>query len=155
MSPYLLPDCSTICHFLATVLPELLEDVPLAVTHRLWFQHTRTPRTAGKMSGSGWRRYIQSPRSPDLTPMDFFLSFTLGAANGARLFSPTQSYRILRGKTSNSCDNGRCQHVKVCSREFRAAYCRLHWNWWRPLRTLIVITKRQWFGHLILCIIWL
>jgi hypothetical protein len=56
MGPYLLPDRLTAQRhhdFLETVLPGLLEDVPLAVRQRLWFQHDGAPAHYGKMSGSG------------------------------------------------------------------------------------------------------
>jgi positive regulator of sigma E activity len=37
--------------------------------------------------------------------------FPVGIPEGASLRSPSQDYRRSRGKTSNRCDNGRCQHV--------------------------------------------
>jgi hypothetical protein len=48
--------------------------------------------------------------------------FSVEIPEGARLHRPSQDYRRYCGKTSSSCENG---HFKVCSREFRAAHCRL------------------------------
>jgi hypothetical protein len=39
---------------LETVLPGLLEDVPLAMRQRLWLQHGGVRPTVGKLSGRGW-----------------------------------------------------------------------------------------------------
>jgi hypothetical protein len=53
---YLLPDRLTAQRyrdFLETLLPGLLEDVPLAVRQHLRFQHDELQRTMGKISGSG------------------------------------------------------------------------------------------------------
>jgi hypothetical protein len=163
---YLLPDRLTAQRyrdFLETVLPGLLEDVPLAVRQKLWFQHDAAPAhyvedvwqwfnstCPGKWIERGglipW-----PPRSPDLTPMDFF---PVGTPEGASLRSPSQDCWRSRGSTSNSCDNGRCQRVKACSRECRAAHCRLPWNGRRPLRKPIVTTRNPWFDHLIAYAIW-
>ena len=71
--------------FLQEVLPTLLEDVPLNIHRRMWFQHdgapahfyrgarqvldeTFTNRWIGRGGTVPW-----PPRSPDLTPLDFFL----------------------------------------------------------------------------------
>jgi hypothetical protein len=80
--------------------------------------------------------------------------FPVGISEGVNLRSPSQDYLRSRGETSSSCDNGRCQHVKACSRECRAAHCRLPWNGRRPLRTPIVTTQRPWLDHLVACAIW-
>jgi hypothetical protein len=70
--------------FLDEVLPLLLEDVPLAIRRRMWFQHDGAPahflnevredlnarfphRWIGRGGPVSW-----PPRSPDLTPLDFF-----------------------------------------------------------------------------------
>jgi hypothetical protein len=88
VGPYLLPDRLTAQRsrdFLETVLPGLLEDVPLAVRQRLWFQHDGAPAHYGEdvrqcLNATYPRRWIgcegliaRPPRSPDLTPMEFFL----------------------------------------------------------------------------------
>ena len=71
--------------FLQEELPELLEDVPLDVRRRMWFQHDGAPahstrivrdwldqrfpgRRFGRRGPVSW-----PPRSPDLNPLDFFL----------------------------------------------------------------------------------
>ncbi|GFX38244.1 uncharacterized protein TNCV_3838401 [Trichonephila clavipes] len=74
--------------FLNEVLNEFLDDIPLAYIHdiqRLWFQHEGAPahfcgpvrdwldiafpgRWIGRQGPVLW-----PPRSPDLTPLDFFL----------------------------------------------------------------------------------
>jgi hypothetical protein len=84
----LLPDRLTVQRyrdFLETVLPGLFEDVPLVVRQKLWFQHDGAPAHCGKdvrqwlnatypgrWIGRG-RPIAWPPRSPALTPMDFFL----------------------------------------------------------------------------------
>ena len=71
--------------FLQEELPELLEDVPLDVRRRMWFQHDGAPvhstrivrdwldqRFPGRWIGRGGP--VSWPlRSPDLNPLDFFL----------------------------------------------------------------------------------
>ena len=71
--------------FIRDMLPEMLENVPLQVRQRLWFQHDRAPahfaldvreylnnvflnRWIGRSGPVQW-----PPRSPDLTPTDFFI----------------------------------------------------------------------------------
>ena len=71
--------------FLDRTLPELLEEVPLDIRRRMWFQHDGAPphfsivarqvlnrdyrnRWIGRSGPVSW-----PPRSPDLTPLDFFL----------------------------------------------------------------------------------
>jgi hypothetical protein len=88
VGPYLLPDRLTAQRyrdFLETVLPGLLEDVPLAVRQSLWFQHDGAPAHCGEdvrqwLNATYPGRRIGHggpiawpPRSPDLTRMDFFL----------------------------------------------------------------------------------
>jgi hypothetical protein len=88
VGPCLLPDRLTAQRyrdFLETVLAGLLEDVPLAVSQRLWFQHngaqthygddvrqwlnaTYPGRWIGRGGPIAW-----PPWSPDLTPINFFL----------------------------------------------------------------------------------
>jgi hypothetical protein len=133
VGPYLLPDRLPVERyrdFLETVLPGLHENVPLAVKQKLWFQHggasarygedvqqwvnaTCPGRWIGRGGPIAWL-----PQSSDLTSMDFLV----GTPEGGSLRSPSQDYRRSRGKTLRSCDNGRCQHVKECSRECRAAH---------------------------------
>ena len=71
--------------FLEEVLPGLLDNVPLGIRRRLWFQHDGAPahyalnvrrfldqqfpnRWIGRGGTVSW-----PPRSPDLTPLDFFV----------------------------------------------------------------------------------
>ena len=71
--------------FIRDILPEMLENVPLQVRQRLWFQHDGAPahfalhvrkylnnvflnRWNGRDGSVQW-----PPRSPNLTPMDFFI----------------------------------------------------------------------------------
>ena len=71
--------------FIRDILPEMLENVPLQVRQRLWFQHDGAPahfaldvreylnnvfpnRWIGRGGPVHW-----PPHSPDLTPMDFFI----------------------------------------------------------------------------------
>lgn len=77
-------------HFLQEILPPLLEEVPLTVRQRMWFQHDGCPayftrivreflnntfpeRWIGRGGPIAW-----PPRSPDLTCLDFFLWGHLG-----------------------------------------------------------------------------
>ena len=66
--------------FIRGILPEMLENVPLQVRQRLWFQHEGAPahfaldvnvlpnHCIGRGGPVQW-----PPCSPDLTPMDFFI----------------------------------------------------------------------------------
>jgi hypothetical protein len=89
--PFLLPDGLTAWwyyDFLVTVLPGLLEDVPLAVRERLWFQHSGAPAHYGE-DVQQWLNVTYSgrwigcggpiawpPGSQDLTLMDFLCGDT-------------------------------------------------------------------------------
>lgn len=88
IGPYLMP-CRLTGNvyetFLMEVLPRLLDDVPLAVCCRMWYQHDGAPAHFH----SNVRRYLDNvfpnkwigrngpvswpARSPDMTPSDFFL----------------------------------------------------------------------------------
>jgi hypothetical protein len=57
---------------------------------------------------------------------------------GARFSSRSQDHPRPRGETSSSCDNGQCQHVKVCWRQCRAAHFRLLSSEGKLLRTPVV-----------------
>ena len=71
--------------FIREILPEMLENVPLQVRQRLWFQHDEAPahfalevrEYRNNVFPSRWivrGGPVQwPPRSPDLTPMDFFI----------------------------------------------------------------------------------
>lgn len=88
IGPYILPDKlngPTYLVFLRDILPELLENVPIQLRRRMWFQHDGAPahfsnivreylnvvfrnRWIGRGGPIPW-----PPRSPDLTPIDFCL----------------------------------------------------------------------------------
>lgn len=71
--------------FLQNTLPLVMEDVPLAIRRELWFQHDGAPahfsRAVREHLNNTYREcwigrgghVAWPPRSPDLTPMDFFL----------------------------------------------------------------------------------
>ncbi|GBM94737.1 hypothetical protein AVEN_45887-1 [Araneus ventricosus] len=88
LGPYLLPErLSGQSHlvFLNEVLTEFLDDIPLAAIQGLWFQHDGAPEHfcapvrawldmeyPGSWIGRGGP-VLRPPRSPYLTPLDFFL----------------------------------------------------------------------------------
>jgi hypothetical protein len=142
--------------FLETVLPGLLEDESLDVRQKLWFQHGGYPEHyeegAQQWLNATYPRWIRRrgptawpPRSPDLTPVDFFLWGRL----------EDHGYIRSRGKTSSSCDNGRCQHVKACSRECRAAHCRTSaFKWMEAAWNTYCNYEAPMAYHSIPCAIW-
>jgi hypothetical protein len=91
-----------------------------------------------------WGPIAGPPQLPD--PM-------VGTPELSCLYSHSQDYLRSCGMTSNSCDNSRCQHVKVFSKECRGTHCRLPWNGWRALQITIVTMRQPWFDHLIACAI--
>lgn len=88
IGPYLLPprlDGHVYGQFLQHVLPELLENVPLNIRANMWFQHDGAPahfslrvrqyldeRFPNRWIGRGGPVHWPA-RSPDLTPLDYFL----------------------------------------------------------------------------------
>jgi hypothetical protein len=88
LGPYLLPEKLTAQRYrdlLENILQRFLEDVPLAVRKRMGLQHDGAPAHfgegvwqslnatyPGRWTGRGGP-IIWSPRSPDLTPTDFYL----------------------------------------------------------------------------------
>lgn len=88
IGPYILPERlngQTYLIFLQDVLPELLEDLPINIRRQMWFQHDGAPahfsnevrqhlnavynnQWVGRGGPVSW-----PPRSPDLTPLDFYL----------------------------------------------------------------------------------
>lgn len=92
IGPYVLPDrvnSENFLEFLETSFPELMEEVPLNLRHNMWFQLDGCPAHYGRRVRNWLRenfpeRWIGRggpalwpPRSPDLTPLDFFLWGTL------------------------------------------------------------------------------
>lgn len=88
IGPYLMPsplNGQRYCTFLRDVLPGLLDDVPLGLRRNMWFQHDGAPAHNARNArqhltetfGNRWigrNGPIAWPaRSPDLTPLDFFL----------------------------------------------------------------------------------
>ena len=88
IGPYLMPsplNGARYVTFLRDVLPELLEEMPLGIRRRMWFQHDGAPahyhRDARQhLDASFPNKWIgrNGPvawpaRSPDLNPLDFFL----------------------------------------------------------------------------------
>lgn len=80
---------ATYIAFLQNDLPTLLENVPLETRRRMWYQHDGAPAHSaintrltldrmfdGRFIGRGGRIHWPA-RSPDLTPLDFFLWGTL------------------------------------------------------------------------------
>jgi hypothetical protein len=113
--------------------------VVLLAVEQLWFQHDGAPAQygedvrqwliatyPGRWIGRG-RPTAWPPWLPHLTPMFFF---SVGTHLGVRLRRPSQDYRISRGKTTSSWDNGRCQHVKALlfgSPSLRTTFISYHW----------------------------
>lgn len=119
--------------FLQNKLPELLEDVPLQVRRNMWFQldgapcHTARPvqnylniHFEDRWIGIGGTLTFP-PRSPDLTPLDFFLWGTL-----KQEVYKTKSNNIdhLREKILNACNIIRNADVikKVTKKEIRQRF---------------------------------
>lgn len=88
IGPIILPnrmDGLQYLEFLQNNLPELLEDIPLAVRLRMWFLHDGAPphyrlvvrNYLNQVQGVRWigrgGPVAWPPRSPDLNPLDFFL----------------------------------------------------------------------------------
>lgn len=87
IGPYLMPprlNGHNYLVFLQQVLPELMEDVPLAIRRVMWFQHDGAPahftaEVRNHLTQTFDNRWIGRggpvtwpARSPDLTPLDFF-----------------------------------------------------------------------------------
>lgn len=88
IGPFVLPHRLTgndYLHFLENSLPELLEDVPLNVRRNMWFLHDGAPAHFSHLVREHLNNIFENkvigrggpvpwpPRSPDLTPMDFYL----------------------------------------------------------------------------------
>lgn len=88
IGPYIIPNRlngPVYLVFIRDILPELLQDVPLNIRYDMWFQHDGAPAHFGnnvrnylnvtfeqKWLGRGGPVHWPA-RSPDLTPLDFFL----------------------------------------------------------------------------------
>lgn len=88
VGPYFIPDMLNGImyeHFLRNVLPTLLEEIPLDTRQCMWFQHDGCPAHSSRVATEvlnekflncwiGRRAEVKWPaRSPDFTPLDFFL----------------------------------------------------------------------------------
>lgn len=88
IGPYILPNrlnSPTYLVFLRDILPELMEEVPLEERIGMWFQHDGAPAHFGNIIreyldltfGECWigrgGPTLWPPRSPDLTPLDFYV----------------------------------------------------------------------------------
>jgi hypothetical protein len=87
IGPYVLPNQlnhENFLTFLQEVLPLLLEDVPLTTRQVMWFQLDGAPaqfaRTVRQFLNTNYTHWIGRrgtvswpPRSPDLTPLNFYL----------------------------------------------------------------------------------
>lgn len=88
VGPYILPNrlnSPTYLVFVRDILPELLQKVPLADRMDMWFQHDGCPAHFGNivvnhLNATYGQQWIGRggpvpwpPRSPDLTPLDFFV----------------------------------------------------------------------------------
>lgn len=99
-------------NFLQNILPDLLEDIPLNERNTMWWQQDgATPhfdhrvrnyldmifpeRWIGRNGTINW-----PPRSPDLTPLDFFL---WGYLKGIVYATPSRDLDDLKRKISDAC----------------------------------------------------
>ncbi|XP_076659903.1 uncharacterized protein LOC143363191 [Halictus rubicundus] len=100
------------CDFLKNHLPALLEDVPLHVRREMWFQQDGAPphfaiitrqflneKFGNKWIGRGGPRQW-TPRSPDLTPLDFFL---WGYVKDKVMFEPPTTKEDMKQRIRDAC----------------------------------------------------
>ena len=108
IGPYLLPEhlnCHRYLRFLQRVLPELLQDVPLAVRKRMWIQHDGTAsHQCGYLQQSqcciSWS--LDWPaRSPDLNPLGYF---RWGYLKTLEFETPVQTEMELISRIVAACD---------------------------------------------------
>lgn len=117
-------------HFLQETLPELLEDIPLAVRRNMWFMHDGCPAhfsrgvrdhldTAFPQKWIGRGGFISwPPRSPDLNPLDFFL---WGYMKGLVYATEVNTIGELRRRINNTAENLRQQFPRVSENWIRRA----------------------------------
>jgi hypothetical protein len=137
--------------------------VPQAVGQRLWFQHDGTPAHYGEDACQwlnimypgrwiGWEGLIVwPPRSPDQTPMDFFLWGHL-KEHVYTVPSRTVEYLVARLQAVMTVVDA---NMVACVREsaVHVMHCCLPGNGQRLLQTPIVAARSPWFDHLIACAI--
>ena len=88
LGPVIIPDClngAVYLEFLPNMLPLVMEEMPLAIRREMWFQHDGDPAHFGLQVRAHLNRICSEKwiarggpvawpaRSPDLTPLDFFL----------------------------------------------------------------------------------
>ena len=131
LGPYILPLPARLTGenylvFLREVLPELLEEIPVALEQRHWLQHDGCPahnyrdvrahldqRYPGRWIGRGGP-VLWPPRSPDLTPLDFIL---WGAMEAHVYETPVETVedlvaRIVLAGEAVRGDPGVCERVR-------------------------------------------
>lgn len=114
IGPYIFPNrlnAPVYLVFLRDILPELLEDVPLHIRRDMWFQHDGAPAhfgndVRGYLNMTFERRWVGRggpvhwpARSPDLTPLDFFL---WGQMNELVYSTPVESEMDLVGRIAEA-----------------------------------------------------
>lgn len=117
IGPYLLPERLTgpiYRRFLEEVLPELLENVPINVRQQMWFQNDGAPahfavQVREDLAQRFGHRWIARggavswpPRSPDLTPLDFFL---WGHVKSLVYETPVETEQDLIGRITAAFEN--------------------------------------------------
>ncbi|KAJ8880176.1 hypothetical protein PR048_016642 [Dryococelus australis] len=135
--PYLSPPLLTgeVCRlFLITVLPELLDHVPLDVRARMWFMHDCAPAHFSRpvrvlldetfnciwIGRSGPVAF--SPRSRDVNPLDFNL---WGHVNSLVYATPIANAEVLQRHNFEACETIRSQHG-ISGRVHRSMISRVH-----------------------------
>jgi hypothetical protein len=160
ISPYLLSDSLTAqryCHYQETVLPGLLEDVPLAVRQRLWFQHDWAPEYYGE-DVRQWLRWHMVDWMSEAGCMA--CTVTRSTSDGLFHVGPCEEYidpprtneelaERLKA-TATTVDENTLTHSRKC----HVAHCCLPRNGWRLFQTLTVTMKHPWFDHFTACTIW-
>lgn len=102
-------------HFLNYTLPVLLENVPLQLRRNMWYQHDGAPpHTTGAVGDFLNERFparwigVRSPtirwapKSPDLTPLDFFL---WGSLKDIVYKTATNDIDHLKAKITDACNS--------------------------------------------------
>jgi len=100
-------------NFLEQTLPPLLEDVPLATRHAMWFMHDGAPAHFSVLArqfltatyGDRWigrgGPHVWPARSPDLNPLDYFL---WGHLKSLVYTTPVDDVEVLRTRILSGCD---------------------------------------------------
>lgn len=103
-------------HFIADLLPDLMDDVPLAIRYKLWFMHDGCPahfsrdvrRFLDLTYGNQWigrgGPVNWPPRSPDLNPCDFCI---WGYLKSSVYAVPIETHNQLWERIENACNDFR------------------------------------------------